>query len=71
MNKQKISQISEDILDGFRDWYGPDGLVWCEKHKTYVIPDSCSEGCPECTALKSQNVREFRYLHLHDDFKSY
>jgi cytochrome c1 len=66
MNKKKISEIADEILD--RTWFGPNGLCWCEEQQKYVDPDTCD--CPECKSMRSQDIRQFRYLHLHDDYKS-
>lgn len=66
MNKKKIAEIADEILN--RKWFGPDGLSWCEEKKKFVDPDACD--CPECSSLRSQDIREFRYLRLHDDYRS-
>lgn len=66
-----ISELSNEILDTFRDWYGPSGDCWCEKKKKFIDPDEADEDCPECGNLRAEDIRQFRYLHLHDDYKSF
>lgn len=63
----KVSKIADEILDG---WYGPTGKCWCDKLKMLVSPETCPKKCPECEPLRSQDTKQFRYLHLHDDFKA-
>jgi Zn finger protein HypA/HybF involved in hydrogenase expression len=69
--KKTISEVSEEILEGFRDWYGPIGDCWCNEKRKFVTPGEAGSECPECENLNAQDIREFRYLHLHDDFKSF
>ncbi len=65
-----ISELSEDT-ENSNDWFGPTGKIWCDKMKMMLDPSTCPKGCPECEPLRSQDVKQFRYIHLHDDFKSY
>ena len=72
LNKKVISKIADDVENDFRSWFGPNGMCWCQKKKQYVHPDTCSlSECPECATLRSDYTRQIRYLHLHDDYKSY
>lgn len=66
--KKIIAELSDEIIEGFRGWFGPDGKTWCPTQKKFVDPDSCN--CPECQALRSQDIRQQRYLRLHDDYRS-
>ena len=68
--KKIIIELSDDILEseGFRGWFGPNGKCWCNTQKKYVEPNSCD--CPECETLRSQDIRQQRYLRLHDDYRS-
>jgi hypothetical protein len=66
---KNIKKIADEIEK--EDWDGPTGQCYCEKLKKMIDPESCPEGCPECEPLRSQETKQFRYLHLHDDFKSY
>ena len=64
-NKKIITELSDKIL---RDWFGPTGECWCETKQKFVDPDTCKD--PACETLRSQDTRQFRYLHLHDDYKT-
>lgn len=63
--KKIITELSEEIL---KDWYGPSGECWCPTQKKFIDPDSCN--CPECSSLRAQDIRQFRYLRLHDDYRA-
>lgn len=67
-DKNTIRKVTEEIL---KDWFGPTGKCWCKEKHMFVDPETCGKECPECEALRSKDIRQFRYLHLHDDFKSY
>lgn len=69
--KKRISEIPEEFLEGFRDWYGPSGDCWCSAKRKFVGPGEAGTECPECQDMNAQDVREFRYLHLHDNYKTY
>jgi hypothetical protein len=78
MKKGIISTIAEDIFNditGNEDWDGPSGKCWCEALQRYVSPqkDKCTvcKLCPECEPLFATNDRTYRYLHMHDDYKSF
>jgi len=62
--KKKIEDFEE-----LSAWFGPEGKIWCEEKNKFVEPDT--KGCLESTTLKSQDEKRFRYLKLHDDYKSY
>jgi hypothetical protein len=68
LNKKMITKLSDEIV---KDWFGPTGECWCEEKKKFIDPEDCVNCCPECKPLNSQDIKQFRYLHLHDDFKSY
>jgi hypothetical protein len=70
---KNIKKIADEIEDKNKekDWFGPTGECWCEKLKKMIDPSTCPKGCPECEPIRSQETKQFRYLHLHDDFKSY
>jgi hypothetical protein len=63
-----IKKIADEIE---KDWFGPNGQVWCKDKQKYITPDSCTSCNPECSTLRSQDIRQFRYLHLTDNYKSY
>lgn len=65
---KNIKKIADEIQN---DWFGPSGKCWCKERNEYVNSEECGKECPECEALRSQETKNFRYLHLHDDFKSY
>jgi Zn finger protein HypA/HybF involved in hydrogenase expression len=65
---KNIKKIADDIE---KNWDGPTGKVWCKEEQKFVDPDTCGKKCPECEALKSQDMHNYRYLHLTDDYKSY
>lgn len=66
LKRQKIvTELSDRIL---KDWFGPDGQCWDPKKRRFVDPDTSSS--PECRPLNSQDIRQYRYLRLHDDYRS-
>jgi hypothetical protein len=69
MNKKKIAELANEILNGFGEWSGPDGLCWCDEKKKFIEPDSDSE-CTDCKTIPSTELRQIRYLRLHDDYRS-
>jgi hypothetical protein len=71
MADKKIEDETENEFTS-KDWFGPSGECWCEKEKKMVNPMTCYETykCPECKLLPGTNTRQFRYFHLHDDYKS-
>ena len=78
MKKKIIAAIAEDIFNdivGNEEWNGPSGSCWCEKLQRFISPqkDSCNlcKLCPECEPLFTTDDRSYRYLHLHDDYKSF
>jgi hypothetical protein len=78
MKKNIVATVAEDILNGLignEDWAGPTGKCWCDKLQRYVDPNvdskSICKECPECEAMFTTDERTFRYLHLHDDYKSF
>ena len=78
MKKNIIATVAEDILNDLisnEDWVGPSGKCWCKNLQRFVDPqkDKCDicESCPECKPLFTTDDRSYRYLHLHDDYKSF
>ena len=67
ISKKLITELSDEIMN---DWFGPTGQCWCEHLKQMIDPEHCPKNCPECEPLKSQDVKQFRYLRLHDDYRS-
>ena len=63
-----IKKIADEVE---KEWFGPTGKIWCKEEKQFIAPGECSKDCPDCEALRSPDIKQFRYLHLHDDFKSY
>jgi len=49
--------------------------MWCKNLNRYVDPSvdnkKILEQCPECAPLFTTDDRTYRYLHLHDDYKSF
>jgi hypothetical protein len=68
MSFKNLIKIADEIE---KDWFGPTGQCWCKERKKFIDPEDCTGCCPECEPLRSQDTKQFRYLHLHDDFKSY
>jgi len=60
-----VIELSDNILN---DWFGPDGQCWDPKKRRFVDPDTSSS--PECRPLNSQDIKQYRYLRLHDDYRS-
>lgn len=72
INRKKIIELSDEIMNGFRDWFGPSGECWCDKLKKFVEPNENIKDCPECSTTRNDELsRVYRYLHLHEDYKSY
>jgi len=65
-----VTEISDEALNGFGDWTGPSGLCWCDEKKKFIEPDSDPE-CTDCKTLPSHDLRQFRYLRLRDDYRSF
>lgn len=70
MNRNAITEISEEILDGFREWFGPSGKCWCEKKKKFVEPDQ-DPSCTDCQSLHAIDLSNVRYFRLRDDYRTY
>lgn len=66
VNKKAIKNTVEEILD---KWFGPNGKCWCEQKQKYVDVDSCN--CPDCKSISTQDLKQYRYLHLRDDGRTY
>jgi hypothetical protein len=78
MKKNVIAATAEEILNSITDnkeWNGPSGKCWCEALHKYISPqkDKCEacKFCPECESLFATDDRTYRYLHMHDDYKSF
>ncbi|MDD5650269.1 MAG: hypothetical protein PHF86_07635 [Candidatus Nanoarchaeia archaeon] len=64
----KVKKTNEDIINDFLDWFGPNGECWCDEKNKFVDPDEC----PDYAMLRDTGPgKTYRYLHLHDDYKSY
>lgn len=68
MKKEKIAEIANQIMSDFGEWAGPDGLCWCDEKQKFVDPETTD--CPTCKAQDLTDTRQFRYLRLHDDYRS-
>ena len=78
MKKNIIATIAEEIFNDLtsnEEWNGPSGKCWCDELQKFISPqkDKCSvcKSCPECQPLFATDGKAFRYLRLHDDYKSY
>jgi len=67
INREAIVRLASEIINS--DWFGPTGQCWCQEKRQFVSPDTCDD-CPECSSLRSQDIRQVRYLRLHDDYRS-
>jgi hypothetical protein len=78
MKKNIITSTAEEILDDItenKEWTGPDGKCWCEVMQKFITPnkEKCNNCklCPQCQPLFKTDERTYRYLHLHDDYRSF
>jgi hypothetical protein len=58
-----IKKIADEIE---KEWFGPNGKIWCKNKQKFIDFKDCSSCSSECQLLGPQPQRLFRYMPQND-----